>query len=113
NYTTTLQAGLNGRTVVFPRGFVLGKILHYLVCTRGSRHDFDWFLRIAGDERWLWDSPVLYHIEKSQTEEFTQPADHHTITGQFNSAMHRFSGINSGTLATVPAFHRFYGHQVY
>jgi hypothetical protein len=27
NYTTTLQAGLNGRTVVFPCGFVLGKIL--------------------------------------------------------------------------------------
>ncbi|KAJ7497721.1 alcohol oxidase [Mycena latifolia] len=101
NYTTTPQAGLNGRSVTFPRGFGLGgsSSIHYMVYTRGSKEDFDRFARVAGDERWSWDSLIPY-MRKS--EEFTPPVDHHNTTGQFNPAAHGFNGINSVTLAGFP-----------
>ncbi|KAJ6594355.1 alcohol oxidase [Mycena capillaripes] len=102
NYTTTPQVGLNNRTVPFPRGFVLGgsSSVNYMVYTRGSKEDFDRFARIADDQRWAWDSLVPY---MKKNEMFTQPADHHNTTGQFNPAVHGFNGINSVTLSGFPS----------
>ncbi|KAF7357765.1 Alcohol oxidase [Mycena venus] len=102
NYTTTPQVGLNGRTVAFPRGFVLGgsSSVNYMVYTRGSKEDFDRFALIADDERWSWDNLIPY---MKKNEQFTQPADHHNTTGQFNPAVHGFNGINSVTLSGFPS----------
>ncbi|KAJ7217681.1 alcohol oxidase, partial [Mycena pura] len=98
NYTTTPQAGLNGRSVPFPRGFVLGgsSSVNYMVYTRGSKEDFDRFARVADDERWSWNN-LLPYMRKN--EKFTQPADHHDTKGQFDPAVHGFNGINSVTLS--------------
>ncbi|KAJ7049706.1 alcohol oxidase [Mycena amicta] len=101
NYTTTPQVGLNNRSIVYPRGHVLGgsSSVNYMAYTRGSKEDFDRFARVADDERWSWDALIPY---MRKNEVFTPPFDHHNTTGQFNPAVHGFSGINSVTLSGFP-----------
>ncbi|KAJ6575612.1 alcohol oxidase [Mycena vulgaris] len=101
NYTTTPQAGLNGRVLPYPRGFVLGgtSSINYMVYTRGPKDDWDRFARVTGDNGWSWDSVFPYILKN---ERFTPPADHHNTTGQFNPAVHGFNGINSVSLAGFP-----------
>ncbi|KAF7322093.1 Alcohol oxidase [Mycena kentingensis (nom. inval.)] len=98
NYTTTPQSGLNDRTLAFPRGFVLGgsSSINYMVYTRGSKEDWDRMAHTADDERWSWDSLIPY---MRRNEHFTQPADKHNTAGQFNPAVHGFTGVNSATLS--------------
>ncbi|KAJ7743768.1 alcohol oxidase [Mycena metata] len=102
NYTTTPQTGLNGRSIPYPRGFVLGgsSSVNYLVYTRGSKEDFDRIAAVSGDPGWSWNNLIPY---QRKNELFSPPADHHNITGQFNPAVHGFSGINSVSLAGFPS----------
>ncbi|KAJ7430455.1 alcohol oxidase [Mycena galericulata] len=102
NYTTTPQVGLNGRPIPYPRGFVLGgsSSVNYLVYTRGTREDFDRMALITGDEGWSWDSLFPY---MKKNEQFRPPVDHHNTTGQFNPAVHGYTGINTVTLAGFPS----------
>ncbi|KAJ7141459.1 alcohol oxidase [Mycena epipterygia] len=101
NYTTTPQVNLNGRSLAYPRGFVLGgsSSVNDMVYTRGSKEDFDRFARVTGDEGWSWDSLIPY---MRKNERFSPPVDHHNTTGQFNPAVHGFDGINTVTLAGFP-----------
>ncbi|KAJ7152972.1 alcohol oxidase [Mycena filopes] len=101
NYTTTPQPGLNGRAIAYPRGFGLGgsSSVNYLIYTRGARDDFDRFARVTGDQIWSWDNLVPYMFKN---ERFGPPADHHNTTGQFNPAVHGFTGINTVSLAGSP-----------
>ncbi|KAF7322061.1 Alcohol oxidase [Mycena kentingensis (nom. inval.)] len=101
NYTTTPQAGLNNRVIQYPRGFVLGgsSSVNYLVYTTGSKEDWDRFAKVSKDDRWSWDALVPY---MRKNEKFTQPVDHHNITGQINPKVHGFNGINSVSLSGLP-----------
>ncbi|KAJ7263058.1 aryl-alcohol oxidase-like protein [Mycena rebaudengoi] len=56
NYTTTSQAGLNGRTLAFPRGFVMGGSsgINGMIYSRGPSEDFDRLANISGDPGWSW-----------------------------------------------------------
>ncbi|KAJ7704422.1 aryl-alcohol-oxidase from pleurotus Eryingii [Mycena rosella] len=101
NYTTTPQVNLNGRSLAYPRGFVLGgsSSVNDMVYTRGSKEDFDRFARVTGDEGWTWDSLVPY---MRMNERFSPPVDHHNATDQFNPAVHGFSGIDAVSLAGFP-----------
>ncbi|KAJ7680733.1 aryl-alcohol oxidase [Mycena polygramma] len=102
NYTTTPQAGLNGRSIAYPRGFVLGgsSSVNYMVYTRGSKDDFDRWAAVTGDDGWSWDNLIPY---MKKNERFSPPSDHHNTTGQFNPAVHGFDGINSVSLAGFPS----------
>ncbi|KAJ7347082.1 alcohol oxidase [Mycena albidolilacea] len=101
NYTTTAQTGLNGRSIAYPRGFVLGgsSSVNYLAYTRGSKEDYDRWAKVTGDDGWSWDKLVPY---MKKNERFTQPSDHHNTTGQFNPAVHGFNGINTVSLQGFP-----------
>lgn len=99
NYTTTPQAGLGGRSIAYPRGFILGgsssvsKILHlcllifpriidlisdFMVYTRGSKEDFDRWAKVTGDNGWSWDNlvpymkKVLFHSATSPQISYTE-----------------------------------------
>ncbi|KAJ6625745.1 aryl-alcohol-oxidase from pleurotus Eryingii [Mycena sp. CBHHK59/15] len=102
NYTTTPQAGLNGRSLSYPRGFVLGgtSSVNYMAYTRGSKEDFDRYAQFTGDEGWSWDSLIPY---MKKNEQINPPVDHHNTSGQFNPAVHGFSGINGVSLAGYPS----------
>jgi choline dehydrogenase-like flavoprotein len=81
NYTTTPQAGFGGRSIAYPRGFVLGGsssvskrifsheldllqplilISDYMAYTRGSKEDFDRWAKVTEDNGWSWDKLVPY-----------------------------------------------------
>ncbi|TFK33877.1 aryl-alcohol-oxidase from pleurotus Eryingii [Crucibulum laeve] len=91
NYTTVPQAALNGVSISYPRGHVLGgsSSINCLVYTRGSKEDFDRYADVTGDKGWSWDN-MLPYFKKS--ERFTPPADGHNTTGQFDPSVHGFNG---------------------
>ncbi|KAF8580298.1 GMC oxidoreductase [Ramaria rubella] len=98
NYTTTPQAGLGGRSISYPRAHMLGGCSSHngMFYTRGSSNDYDRFARVTGDPGWSWNNLQQY-IRKN--EKWTEPVDHHDTTGQFDPAVHSFTGINSVSLA--------------
>ncbi|KAL0577510.1 hypothetical protein V5O48_004496, partial [Marasmius crinis-equi] len=70
-----------------------------MLYTRGSSEDFDRYAVITEDPGWSWDSLQPY-IRKN--ERFSEPVDHHNITGEFEPSAHGFHGINTVTLTGFP-----------
>ncbi|KAJ6498871.1 aryl-alcohol oxidase precursor [Mycena sanguinolenta] len=101
NYTTEPQAAMNGRSIVYNRGFVLGgsSSINSMVYTRGSKEDFDRWANVTEDEGWSWNNLVQY-MEKN--ERFIPPSDNHNTTEQFDPSVHGFSGINAVSLQGFP-----------
>ncbi|KAJ3783856.1 aryl-alcohol oxidase-like protein [Lentinula aff. detonsa] len=101
NYTSTVQKGLNNRTIPILRGFILGgcSSVNGMFYTRGSADDYNRFAAVTGDDGWSWHNiqPFL-----ALNERFEPPADRHNITGQFDPSVHSFTGINSVTLPGFP-----------
>ncbi|KAI0282905.1 glucose-methanol-choline oxidoreductase [Russula brevipes] len=102
NYTTVPQPGLNGRTVSYPRGRVVGgtSSINYLVWNTGTMDDFDRLADVTGDDGWSWEHvrPLIKNIEK-----LTAPADHHDIAGEVNPSIHGTSGPVGITVQGFPS----------
>ncbi|KAF7328430.1 Pyranose dehydrogenase [Mycena venus] len=118
NYTTAPQTGLAGRSVPYPRGFVLGgsSSVNGMAYTRGSKEDYDRFAHVSGDQGWSWNRLIPYmrkvglfktdvHVISAkntfQNERFSPPTDRNT-TERFNPAVHGFNGINTVSLPGFP-----------
>ncbi|KAJ7131737.1 aryl-alcohol oxidase-like protein [Mycena crocata] len=101
NYSTTPQTALNGRSIVYPRGHVLGgsSSINFMVYSRGSAEDFNAYAKVTGDLGWSWDSVQKYF---RKNERWSSPADNHSTVGQYNPAVHSKTGINSVTLSGHP-----------
>ncbi|KAJ7876151.1 aryl-alcohol oxidase [Mycena olivaceomarginata] len=104
NYTTAPQTGLAGRSVPYPRGFVLGgsSSVNTMVYTRGSKEDYDRFSRVSGDQGWSWNRLSPIYAKGLFNERFSPPADR-TTTERFNPAVHGFNGVNT---VSLPGFAR-------
>ncbi|KAJ7214512.1 aryl-alcohol oxidase [Mycena pura] len=98
NYTTTLQVGLNNRSIPYPRAHILGGCTSHngMVYTRGSAEDYDRWAAVTGDSGWSWHSLLPYFFKN---EKWTPPADNHDTRGEFNPAVHSTHGINSVSLS--------------
>ncbi|TFK31624.1 pyranose dehydrogenase [Crucibulum laeve] len=98
NFTTTLQKGLNGRAISFPRGHILGgsSSINGMVYTRGSSSDFNRFAAVTGDQGWSWNSLQPYIFKN---ERWTPPSDHHDTTGQYDPRVHSLSGMTYVSLS--------------
>ncbi|KAJ7280616.1 alcohol oxidase [Mycena rebaudengoi] len=98
NYTTTLQVGLNNRSIPYPRAHILGGCTSHngMVYTRGSAEDYDRWAAVTGDSGWSWDNLLPYFFKN---EKWTPPADNHDTRGEFNPAVHSTRGINSVSLS--------------
>jgi choline dehydrogenase len=61
-YTTAPDAGLNGRSLRYPRGKVLGgcSSINGMIYMRGQARDYDQWADITGDARWRWDNALPY-----------------------------------------------------
>ncbi|KAF8154884.1 aryl-alcohol-oxidase from pleurotus Eryingii [Crassisporium funariophilum] len=101
NFTTSPQEGLNGRSLAYPRGHVLGgsSSINFMAYTRGSSSDWDRYAKFTGDQGWSWDN-IQPYIRKN--ERWTAPADNHNTSGEFNPAVHSKTGINSVSLQGFP-----------
>ncbi|CAN5251863.1 GMC family oxidoreductase N-terminal domain-containing protein [soil metagenome] len=65
-YSTTAEAGLNGRALAYPRGRVMGgcSSINGMIYMRGQARDYDQW-RQLGNEGWGW-SDVLPYFRKSE-----------------------------------------------
>ena len=61
-YNTEPAAGLNGRSLRYPRGKVLGgcSSINGMIYMRGQSRDYDQWAAITGDARWSWDHSLPY-----------------------------------------------------
>ncbi|CAA7257392.1 unnamed protein product [Cyclocybe aegerita] len=101
NYTTTPQSALQGRTVVYPRGHILGgsSSINFMIYTRGPSSQYDDYARIVGDPGWSWNRLQPYF---RRNERWVEPADRHDTRGQFDPSIHSKKGINAVSLAGFP-----------
>jgi choline dehydrogenase len=56
-YSTEPDAGLNGRTLRYPRGKTLGgsSSINGMIYMRGQSRDYDQWARLTGDDEWRWE----------------------------------------------------------
>ena len=61
-YETEPATGLNGRSLRYPRGKVLGgcSSINGMIYMRGQSRDYDQWAQITGDEAWRWDAALPY-----------------------------------------------------
>ncbi|MBY4897680.1 GMC family oxidoreductase [Cupriavidus sp. AU9028] len=78
-YRTVAEPGLNGRSLIYPRGRVLGgcSSINGMIYMRGQREDYDEWARITGDDGWRWDN-VLPLFKRSE--------DHHAGASEYHGA---------------------------
>ncbi|KAJ7653287.1 OPT oligopeptide transporter protein-domain-containing protein [Mycena polygramma] len=98
NYSTTPQQGLNGRTIPYQRGRILGGCSSHngMFYTRGSADDFNRYAEITGDPGWSWNQLLPYFFKN---ERWTEPADHHDTRGEFDPLVHSTTGKTAVSLA--------------
>ena len=61
-FTTEPEAGLNGRSLMYPRGKTLGgcSSINGMIYMRGQARDYDGWAQLLGDESWSWNSSLPY-----------------------------------------------------
>ncbi len=78
-YRTEADAGLNGRSLIYPRGKVLGgcSSINGMIYMRGQQGDYDRWADATGDERWRWDQVLPL---------FLRTEDHHGGSSGFHGS---------------------------
>ena len=78
-YRTESEAGLGGRSLIYPRGKVLGgsSSINGMIYMRGQAADYDRWAELTGDASWRWQS-VLPLFKKSE--------DYHGGASDFHGA---------------------------
>jgi choline dehydrogenase len=66
-YSTEPDAGLNGRTLRYPRGKTLGgcSSINGMIYMRGQSRDYDQWAQLTGDDAWRWQN-VLPDFKKHE-----------------------------------------------
>ena len=93
-YNTEPAAGLNGRTLRYPRGKALGgcSSINGMIYMRGQARDYDHWAQLTGDDDWAWDKSLPdfmahenhYKLDSKETppderiRQFHGHASHHT-----------------------------------
>ena len=61
-FKTEPDAGLNGRSLRYPRGKTLGgcSSINGMIYMRGQSRDYDQWAQLTGDDAWTWDQSLPY-----------------------------------------------------
>jgi choline dehydrogenase len=66
-FRTEVEPGLNGRSLIYPRGKVMGgcSSINGMIYMRGQQRDYDHWAELTGDAGWSWDKvlPVFMKTE--------------------------------------------------
>ena len=64
-FTTEPEPGLNGRSLRYPRGKVLGgsSSINGMIYMRGQSRDYDGWAASTGDDAWRWDACLPYFLK--------------------------------------------------
>ncbi|MDF2861224.1 MAG: oxidoreductase family protein 3 [Achromobacter mucicolens] len=78
-YRTAEEPGLGGRSLIYPRGRVLGgcSSINGMIYMRGQRQDYEDWATLSGDAAWSWDQ-VLPVFKRSE--------DYHRGADEFHGA---------------------------
>ena len=78
-YRTVSEAGLNGRSLIYPRGKILGgcSSINGMIYMRGQQHDYDHWAELTADSRWSWRNVLPI---------FMRSEDHHGGASAFHGA---------------------------
>ena len=78
-FRTEPEPGLNGRSLIYPRGKVMGgsSSINGMIYMRGQSHDYDEWARLTGDDSWRWDQVLPL---------FRGTEDHHAGGNAFHGA---------------------------
>ncbi|MGH6611294.1 MAG: GMC family oxidoreductase [Burkholderiaceae bacterium] len=90
-YKTDAEEGLNGRSIIYARGKVLGgcSSINAMIYMRGQARDYDEWARLTGDSSWRWQE-VLPLFKKS--EDYFRGADEaHGAGGEWRVEQQRLS----------------------
>lgn len=90
-FRTEADAGLNGRSLIYPRGKVIGgsSSINGMIYMRGQARDYDTWAELSGDESWRWER-VLPIFKKS--EDYHKGADaFHGAGGEWRVERQRLS----------------------
>ena len=100
-YKTEAEAGLNGRSLIYPRGKTLGgcSSINGMIYMRGQARDYDGWAQLLGDESWSWNNNLPY---------FKMHEDHHKGA----SALHGAHGSEADLLQTANSpYHEVLRHR--
>jgi choline dehydrogenase len=78
-FRTEADSGLNGRSLLYPRGKVLGgcSSINGMIYMRGQQSDYERWADATGDDRWRWDKVLPL---------FLRTEDYHGGAGEFHGA---------------------------
>ena len=95
-YNTEPAAGLNGRTLRYPRGKVLGgcSSINGMIYMRGQSRDYDQWAQLTGDDEWRWEHCL---------PDFKQHEDHYKLDSVSRTPDKRQGPISS-------EFSQLHGH---
>ncbi|GAA4020399.1 GMC family oxidoreductase [Actimicrobium antarcticum] len=90
-FKTEPDAGLNGRSLGYPRGKVLGgsSSINGMIYMRGQSQDYDGWAQACGDDAWRWDQ-VLPLFKKSE-DHYQGATEFHGAGGEWRVEKQRLS----------------------
>ncbi|MFZ6655050.1 GMC family oxidoreductase [Undibacterium sp. TJN19] len=90
-FRTEAEAGLNGRSLIYPRGKVLGgsSSINGMIYMRGQEGDYQHWAKLTGDDSWCWDN-VLPLFKKSE-DHYNGSSEFHGSGGEWRVEKQRLS----------------------
>lgn len=90
-FRTEAEAGLNGRSLIYPRGKVLGgsSSINGMIYMRGQERDYQQWAELTGDDSWRWEQ-VLPLFKKSE-DHYGGDAEFHGKGGEWRVEKQRLS----------------------
>lgn len=90
-FRTEAEPGLNGRSLIYPRGKVLGgsSSINGMIYMRGQARDYENWADLTGDDSWRWDK-VLPWFRKSE-DHYQGATLHHGAGGEWRVEKQRLS----------------------
>jgi len=90
-YRTEVDAGLNGRSLLYPRGKILGgsSSINGMIYMRGQHQDYDGWAQATGDPSWRWEH-VLPLFKKSE-DYYGGASEFHGAGGEWRVEKQRLS----------------------
>jgi choline dehydrogenase len=82
-FKTKEQPGLNKRSLIYPRGKVLGgsSSINGMIYMRGQSQDYDAWAAQTGDSSWSWNSVLKYF--KKMEDYHSGPSEFHGVGGEW------------------------------
>lgn len=92
-YRTQEEIGLNGRSLIYPRGRVLGgcSSINGMIYMRGQARDYDHWANVTGENKWSWDD-CLNDFKKHEDNYRLNGDIAGDVSGETEDKMHASGG---------------------